>query len=71
MKKLLPVILICLLFDSCKKEYCWHCEITSKITKEVVKTEDYCGKTEEQIAVIENEITDISVYDKKCVRYLN
>ncbi|OFY58107.1 MAG: hypothetical protein A2V50_01620 [Bacteroidetes bacterium RBG_19FT_COMBO_42_10] len=70
MKKLLLFLFICLFLDSCEKEYCWRCEISSKITGAVIKTEEYCGKTEKEIAEIEKELIETSVYTKKCVRYL-
>ena len=71
MKKLLPVILICLLLDSCEKEYCWRCEIISSITREVIKTEEYCNKTEKEIEEMIKEMSTASINVKECVRYLN
>jgi hypothetical protein len=71
MKKLLPVILFCLFLGSCEEEYCWRCEIISSITKEVIKTEEYCDKTEAEIEEMIKEISTASINVKECVRYLN
>ncbi len=59
-----------MLSDSCQKEYCWRCETISKITKVVIDTEEYCDKTEKEIAEIEDELPITSVYYKKCIRYM-
>jgi len=71
MKKLLPVILFCLLLGSCEEEYCWRCEIISRITEDVMKTEEYCDKSEAEIEKMIKEISTSSIYVKECVRYLN
>jgi len=71
MKKLLPVILFCLLLGSCEEEYCWRCEIRSSITDELIKVEEYCDKTEAEIEEMIKEISSASINVKECVRYLN
>jgi len=70
MKKLVPVIFISLLLGSCEKEYCWHCEIYSKVDKlMVISTSEYCDKTEKEIMKIEKQ-HDGTLYAQKCVRYM-
>jgi hypothetical protein len=69
MKKLIPFLLVYLLLNSCEKEYCWHCEVYSKISKTVISTSEYCDMTEKEIAEIENRIT-YGIYTQKCARYL-
>lgn len=71
MKSLPAIIIACLFLGSCEEEFCWKCEIKSKITGEIIVTQEICGKTESEIAEWEREISTISLYERKCVRYMN
>gem|GEM_PF-6320065 len=64
-------MILCLFLGSCEEEYCWRCQIRSSITGDIIKTEEYCDKTEEEINKLVSEISSASINFKECVRYLN